>query len=209
MMLDEVQMRNYPGSRIALAAGSVPAPSHVRSSSVRFLHTQAHRVTPTVDHATSGRADVLLACSAGGHLLQLHALRNAWDGRATVWVTDDRPDARSLLATERVVYAHWPTTRNVWTLVKNLRLAVRVHTRVRPRMLVTTGAATAVPFAWVAWLRRVPIVYVESLTRIERPSLSCRLIAPLADRVYVQWPELARAVPKGRYAGTVLGRWSS
>jgi beta-1,4-N-acetylglucosaminyltransferase len=141
--------------------------------------------------------------------MQLHALRVAWEGRATVWITDDRPDARSLLADERVIYAHWPTTRNPRTLIKNLRLAVRVLARVRPRVMVTTGAATAVPFAWVAWVRRVPIVYVESMTRIERPSLSCRLIAPLAARVYVQWPELVRAVPNGRYAGTVLEQWSS
>jgi len=32
-----------------------------------------------------------------------------------------------------------------------------------------------------------------SSTRVETPSLSCRLIRPVAIRIYVQWPELARA----------------
>jgi UDP-N-acetylglucosamine:LPS N-acetylglucosamine transferase len=151
-----------------------------------------------------GRVDILLACSAGGHLLQLLALRSAWEGFARAWVTDDRSDARSLLAGERVFYAHWPTTRNVVTLCRNLVLAWKVVGGLRPAVVLTTGAATAVPFAWVGRLRGARVVYVESVTRIDSPSLSCRLIAPVADRVYVQWPELSRTVRRSRYVGTVL-----
>ena len=40
---------------------------------------------------------VLLVCSSGGHLLQLLALRDAWDQFPRVWVTFDKSDARSLL----------------------------------------------------------------------------------------------------------------
>jgi UDP-N-acetylglucosamine:LPS N-acetylglucosamine transferase len=71
--------------------------------------------------------------------------------------------------------------------------------------MVTTGAGVAVPFAWVARLHGTKVVYVESLTRIDRASLSCRLIKPVADRVYVQWPELAAALPGSRYVGNVVG----
>ena len=151
------------------------------------------------------RADVLLVCSSGGHLLQLLALREAWSGFSHVWVTNDRSDARSLLTGERVTFAHWPTTRNVKNLVRNLFLARRVVRAVRPKVLLTTGAGTAVPFAWVARLSGARIVYVESLTRIHDPSLSCRLIAPIASRVYVQWPELRERMRHARFAGTVLG----
>jgi UDP-N-acetylglucosamine:LPS N-acetylglucosamine transferase len=70
--------------------------------------------------------------------------------------------------------------------------------------MITTGAAVAVPFAWVARLRGIPVVYIESLARVHRPSLSCRLISPIADRVYVQWPELLAAMPRARYEGTVF-----
>jgi UDP-N-acetylglucosamine:LPS N-acetylglucosamine transferase len=150
------------------------------------------------------RVEILLACNSGGHLFQLLALREAWGGYRYAWVTDDRSDARSLLAGEEVVFAHWPTTRNLVTLGRNLILAWRVVARLRPRVVLTTGAATAVPFAWIGRLRGARVVYVESVTRIDRPSMSCRLISPIADRVYVQWPELAERVPRARYAGTVL-----
>lgn len=150
------------------------------------------------------RASVLLVCSSGGHLLQLVGLAPAWRDLSRVWVTFDKSDARSLLAGETVAYAYGPTNRNVPNLLRNVPLAWRVVRAVRPRILLTTGAGVAVPFAWVARLFRARVVYVESLTRIDEPSLSCRLIRPVADRIYVQWPELRRAVPRARYAGKVF-----
>jgi UDP-N-acetylglucosamine:LPS N-acetylglucosamine transferase len=150
------------------------------------------------------RADLLLVCSTGGHLQQLLALSEAWDGYSRVWVTFDKSDARSLLRDERVVFAHGPTNRSVKNLLRNLVVAWRTLGDVRPRVVVTTGAGVAVPFAWLGRLRGARLVYVESFTRIDEPSLTCKLVAPVADRIYAQWPELVRAVPKARYAGTVF-----
>jgi UDP-N-acetylglucosamine:LPS N-acetylglucosamine transferase len=156
-----------------------------------------------------GRADVLLVCSTGGHLLQLVALRDAWEGFSRVWVTFDKSDARSLLAGERVTFARGPTNRNfgllaVRNLIRNSVLALRLVRAVRPRVVLTTGAGVDVPFAWVGRLLGARVVYIESLTRIDHPSLSCRLIAPVATRIYAQWPELTRAVPRARYLGSVV-----
>jgi beta-1,4-N-acetylglucosaminyltransferase len=134
------------------------------------------------------------------------ALRPAWERYAHVWVTFDKSDTRSLLRDERVVYAYSPTNRSIKNLVRNLVLAWQALGAFRPRVVLTTGAGVAVPFAWLARLRRVRVVYVESFTRIEGPSLTGRLVGPVADRSYVQWPELAQVVPKGRYAGNVFAR---
>lgn len=148
--------------------------------------------------------DVLLVCSTGGHLLQLHALRAAWAGTRHAWVTFDKSDARSLLAGEHVLYAFGPTNRNVGNLLRNLKLGFRLVRQLRPRVIVTTGAGVAVPFCWIGRLLGAKVVYVESLSRIEAPSLSCRLIAPVATRVYAQWPELAESYGPARYVGSVF-----
>lgn len=137
-------------------------------------------------------------------MLQLHQLREAWTGRSALWVTFDKSDTRSLLASERVVYAFGPTNRSLVNLLRNLVLAWSVVRRVRPQLLITTGAGVAVPFAWIARLRGARVIYVESITRVEGPSLSCRLIAPVADRIYVQWPELADRMRSAVYAGSVF-----
>ena len=96
------------------------------------------------------RADLLLACSAGGHLLQLLALRDAWQDFSRVWVTDDKTDARSLLRDERVQFCYGPPNRHPANVARNIALAWRLVRRHRPAVVLTTGAGSAVPFAVVA-----------------------------------------------------------
>lgn len=164
------------------------------------VHAAARKPKPL----PSRRADLLLVCSCGGHLLQLVALRDSWHRYTRAWVTFDKSDARSLLEGEHVFFAHGPTNRSVKNLLRNLMVAWRVVREVHPKVVLTTGAGVAVPFAWVARLRGAKIVYVESLARIEGPSFSYRLIAPIAERRYVQWPELAQALPRSRFVGNVF-----
>ncbi len=155
--------------------------------------------------------DVLLVCSTGGHLLQLVALEEVWGDASRMWVTFDKSDARSLLRGEDVVHAFGPTNRvfgrrAAMNTVKNVVLAWRVLSDTKPAVILTTGAGVAVPFAWVGRLRGARVVYVESLTRIDGPSLSCRLITPIAERIYGQWPEFTQAVARARYLGNVFSR---
>lgn len=148
--------------------------------------------------------ELMLVCSTGGHLLQLHALRPVWESRDRLWVTHAASDVTSLLEGEPVVYAYSPTTRNVANLVRNLALARRVVAERRPRVLITTGAGVAVPFAWVGRLYGVRIIYLESITRVDGLSMSARLVAPVADRLYVQWPEVAESHHRAEYHGNLL-----
>jgi beta-1,4-N-acetylglucosaminyltransferase len=147
---------------------------------------------------------LLLVCSSGGHLLQLVGLGAAFDHLPRVWVTFDKPDARALLADEHVIHAHGPTNRNVGNLLRNLRLARTVLRRERPCAVLSTGAGVAVPFAWTARAMGIPVVYVESVTRIDALSLSGRMIKPVASELFVQWPELAASTPGARYEGSNL-----
>jgi UDP-N-acetylglucosamine:LPS N-acetylglucosamine transferase len=164
-------------------------------------------MTPRSEPLTGAPSvDLLLVCSSGGHLLQLLALQPSWESFTRVWVTFDKSDARSLLADEWVVFAHGPTNRSIKNLIRNLRVAWRVVRSARPQVILTTGAGVAVPFAWIGRLHGVHVAYVESFTRMDRPSLSARLIAPVAERVYVQWPELVPRLRGARYVGQAFGR---
>lgn len=154
--------------------------------------------------ASESGTELLLVCSSGGHLLTLWSLRSAWEGFSRVWVTFDKSDARSLLGEESVVFAYGPTNRNLKNMLRNFVAAWRTIRAVRPKVVLTTGAGVAVPFAWVARLHGARIVFVESITRIENLSLSCRLLAPVCDRIYVQWPELVGTSSRLRYAGQVF-----
>lgn len=133
---------------------------------------------------------VILVGSSGGHLAQLWALEQWWRDLPRTWVTFDTPDARGLLRHEDdVVWAYHPTTRNLINLARNWRLARSVVRRVRPSLVVSTGAAVAVPF--FAEGRRVGArtVFIEVCDRIDSPTLTGRLSRPLTDLHLVQWPE--------------------
>ena len=112
-----------------------------------------------------------------------------WEKHERTWVTFDLPDGRSLLDGEQVVWAHHPTTRNVRNLVRNSVLAVRELRRLRPDVVVSTGAAVAFPFFLAARAMGIPTVYVEVYDRIDSPTLTGRLCRPLSTLFCVQWSE--------------------
>jgi UDP-N-acetylglucosamine:LPS N-acetylglucosamine transferase len=145
---------------------------------------------------------LLVACS-GGHLLQLLALESAWQDEQRVWVTLPTPDAKALLEAEQVIYAHGPTPRSLVNLLLNLHLACRVVRRCKPTAIISTGAGLAVPFFIVGRLHHLRLIYVESFTRTRKLSLSGRIVYPLADSFFVQWP-LECAPRRAIYAGSVV-----
>jgi beta-1,4-N-acetylglucosaminyltransferase len=147
---------------------------------------------------------VLLVCSPGGHLQQMLALREAWEGMERAWVTLAGPDVDNLLADERVTIAHGPTNRSPAKMLRNLPVAWRLLRRERPDAILSTGAGLAVPFFLVGRLLGIRLVYVESVTRTETLSLSGRLVYPLADRFFAQWPAAAGRRRRAEWAGSVL-----
>jgi beta-1,4-N-acetylglucosaminyltransferase len=132
---------------------------------------------------------ILLVCSSGGHLSQLMCLEDWWAGHERAWVTFDTVDAVSKLAGERVTYAHHPTTRNVPNLLRNTVVAWRTMREFRPDVVVSTGAAVAVPFFWMRRLFGVRSVFLEVFDRIDSRTLTGRLCLPFSDLFLVQWPE--------------------
>jgi UDP-N-acetylglucosamine:LPS N-acetylglucosamine transferase len=151
-----------------------------------------------------GPGEVLLVGSSGGHLAQLLALEPWYRDRKRSWVTFRTPDARSLLADEDVVWAHYPTTRNLRNLIRNAALAVRVLRRRNVDAVVTTGAGVALPFVALARLRGIPAVYIEVYDRIDSATLTARLCRPFLSAMLVQWEEQRRMYPQATVVGSLL-----
>jgi beta-1,4-N-acetylglucosaminyltransferase len=146
---------------------------------------------------------VLLACSPGGHLQQMLALRPAWGDLERTWLTLDGPDVEFLLEGENVVRAHGPTNRSLLKAIRNFFVAWRVMGETEADVVLSTGAGIAVACFLVARLRGRRAVYVESLTRTDSLSLSGRLVYPLANEFFVQWPGTSKR-SRIRYVGNIL-----
>ena len=95
---------------------------------------------------------VCLVGSSGGHLTHLYMLKPFWRDKDRFWVTFDKEDARSILAGEKVYHCYYPTNRNLKNLFRNTFLALKVLRKERPDLLISSGAAAAVPFFYIAKL---------------------------------------------------------
>ena len=147
----------------------------------------------------------LLVASSGGHLGELFALRSAWKEQDLVWVSFPTTDAKSILCSEDKLYwAHYPTNRNIFNLVRNILLAWKLLRKERPDVVISTGAGVGVPFIWLSALLSIETIFIESITFTDRPSLSARLVYPLVDHYFVQWPQLAKKYDKALCRGQIL-----
>ena len=151
-----------------------------------------------------GAHRVLLVCSTGGHLAQMHRLRPWWQRHERVWVTFDREDARSLLDDEQTIWAYEPTTRNLKNLVRNTFLAISVLRRIRPEVIVSNGAGVAVPFFVLGRLLGCRTVYIEVFDRISSATMTGRMCRRFTDLFCVQWPEQQRFYPGSVVVGPLL-----
>ncbi len=136
--------------------------------------------------------------------MQLYSLKGAWEGIDRFWVTFQQEDTNFLLAGEKVHYAFSPTNRNLKNLFRNMILSFRILKKEQPSLVITTGAGVAVPFIYVAKVLRIKTVYIESMTRIKDLSLTGKMLVPVVDRLFVQWPELAVKYRKAEFRGQVI-----
>lgn len=169
------------------------------------IHSAPDTSTRPHDLETEPRPQrLLLVASGGGHLAHLMSVRDWWQEYDRRWVTFNLPDTRARLAGEQVVWAHHPTTRNVKNLLRNMVVAARELHRHQPDVIVSTGAAAAVPFFLLGRLAGVPTVFIEVIDRFDSPTLTGRLCRPLATQFCVQLPEQLDVYPGARLIGPML-----
>lgn len=144
-----------------------------------------------------------LVGSSGGHLSQLFALSDFWQDYSRFWVTFKKEDAVSLLKEEIVYWCYYPTNRNIKNLFRNTMLAIKILIKERPNLILSTGAASAVPFFWIGKLLGAKTIFVEVYDRINQPTLTGKLVYPVSDLFLVQWDELTKYYPKAENIGKI------
>ena len=154
---------------------------------------------------------VLAIASSGGHFVQLLRLMPAFAGtRLTVASTDPALAAEARQQAERVGLPA-PGFRTIldanrWQKLRLLRSLLGIAwliLRLRPDVVVTTGAAPGYFALRLGRIAGARTVWIDSIANAEELSLSGRKAGRHADLWLTQWPELA--TPDGpRHLGAVL-----
>lgn len=147
---------------------------------------------------------ICLVGSSGGHLTHLYMLKPFWKKHERFWVTFDKEDARSMLKDERMISCYYPTNRSLKALIKNTRLAWKTIRKEKPDLIISSGAAVAVPFFYLGKLFRAKTMYIEVFDRIDKPTLTGKMVYPVTDRFIVQWKEMKKVYPKAVCPGSLF-----
>lgn len=147
---------------------------------------------------------ICLVGSSGGHLAHLNMLKPFWSREDRFWVTFDKEDARSILKDEKMYPCYFPTNRNLKNLIKNTFLAIRILRKERPDVIISSGAAVAVPFFYLGKLFGAKTVYIGVFDRIDKPTITGKLVYPVTDKFIVQWEEMKKVYPKAINLGSIF-----
>lgn len=147
---------------------------------------------------------VCLVGSSGGHLTHLYMLKPFWKEKEHFWVSFDKEDARSLLAGEKFYPCYFPTNRSIKALLKNTVIALKVLRKEKPDLIISSGAAVAVPFFYIGKLMGAKLIYIEVFDRIDKPTMTGKMVYPIADKFIVQWDEQKKVYPKAINLGSIF-----
>nr|XP_005307598.1 UDP-N-acetylglucosamine transferase subunit ALG14 homolog isoform X1 [Chrysemys picta bellii] len=108
----------------------------------------------------------------------------------------------------REVRQSWSSS--VLTTLYSILYSFPLTFRLKPDLILCNGPGTCVPVCISALLleilalKKVIIVYVESICRVETLSLSGKILYYFSDYFIVQWPALKEKYPKSIYLGRIV-----
>jgi len=144
---------------------------------------------------------ICIVSSCGGHLTEVRMLRPVYQRYDHFYVLNDRVLLPEDMKGKTLFVRH---SERDWLFLVNLGEAWRILRQERPGLILSTGAGPVVPFALLGKLLGIPAVFIETFTRVDKPSLTGRIMYRLAHRFFYQWKQLERSFPKATYGGPIF-----
>jgi UDP-N-acetylglucosamine:LPS N-acetylglucosamine transferase len=145
---------------------------------------------------------VCVVSSCGGHLTEVRCLRPAYEDHQHFYVLNDSVLLPPDMEEKTYFVSH---SERDWKLILNLWEAFWIIQKERPDVILSAGAGPAIPFALIGKLVfGTRFIFVETITRVNSPSLTGTLMYYLADTFFYQHPSLKPFFPKGVFGGTVI-----
>lgn len=152
---------------------------------------------------------VLFISSTGGHLSEMMQLKDLFSKYDYHIITEKTKSNLSLIQEhpKRVNFLIYGTKDHKFTypfkLFANCFKSLYFYFKIRPKVIITTGAHTAGPMCCIGKLFGSKIIYIESFANIHTKTITGRLIYHFADLFLVQWESMLKLYPKATYCGWI------
>lgn len=143
---------------------------------------------------------VVAISSGGGHWTELMLLQETF-GESVHYVTTDKdlPISKNISRYSIVTDAN---KEKPFKLVLMFFQLFLVYINVRPKVIISTGAAPGVVFLLIGKVFRSKTIWVDSLANADELSLAGKIASRFCDHTFTQWSELESKSVK--YIGRVL-----
>ena len=149
----------------------------------------------------SAKKKICIVSSCGGHLAEVRLLKSVYEKHDYFYVLNDRVILPKDMEGKTYVVRLFERDLNFFV---NLWEAWGILRKEHPDLILSAGAGVLVPFALCAKVLGMPVLFVETLNRVNHPSLTAKIMYRLADRFFYQWEPLARYFPKGECCGPIF-----
>jgi len=153
---------------------------------------------------------ICIVSSAGGHLKEMNRLLPILGKYDFFYITFAEKEITGGLPSRAYRVAN-PDIRNKKlgpkAFAKNFFQVLRIMKKEKPDVVMTSGAGVALAPCYLAKLLfRAKIIFIETSSRFDRPSLIGRMLYPIADLFLVQWPGALKYYgKKAKCAGCLFG----
>ncbi|MCA9278741.1 MAG: UDP-N-acetylglucosamine--LPS N-acetylglucosamine transferase [Phycisphaeraceae bacterium] len=133
---------------------------------------------------------ILAIASGGGHWVQMLRLRPAFDGHRVCYATVRKEYQQDI--PNDTLFVISDGTR--WSKLKLIKMALQILIiilRVRPHVILSTGAAPGYFAFRIGRLFGARTLWIDSIANVEEVSMTCRLVEKHANARLTQWPHLA------------------
>ncbi len=156
------------------------------------------------DNNSKRKKRIILAFSPGGHYVESMQILEALEDDEVYFVSPYAPTTKDLknifFITDTADIGLIPS------MIINIFLSFKILLKIRPDIIISTGAEIVVPLCYIAKLFfGIKILFIETFARIITPSWTGRMIYPIADVFLVQWKEIQRLYgARAKYVGKVF-----
>lgn len=149
---------------------------------------------------------VCMVSSCGGHFMELLQLIPAVEEQDFYIVTERNAASESIVKKYRHYYLIQQERKNIsfpFKFVYNIVVSLGFLLKEWPDVIISTGAGASYPTCRLGKCLGKKIIYIESFAKLNKGSVTGKLIYPFADKFYVQWMEMKKVYPNSVYHGTV------
>ncbi|MGD7043168.1 PssD/Cps14F family polysaccharide biosynthesis glycosyltransferase [Jeotgalibacillus proteolyticus] len=148
---------------------------------------------------------ICFAASSGGHFEQLMMLKNIMQVNESFILTE-KTNYSSDSDQIKTYYVTQINRKEILLLPKifiNFIKVFYIFVKEKPEVFISTGALSVIPLMLIMKLFKRKVIFIESFSKIETPTLTGKLAYKISDIFVVQWEEMLKVYPKAVYGGSI------